>query len=164
MQTNRIDVHHHIVPPFYREELLAAGDNFSGWRVPTWSPEAALSTMESVGISKAYLSVSTPGALIYSDPSRSRDLARRLNVYSAGLVAAHPSRFGFFASLPSLLDLEGTLQEITYSHDVLGAAGFLVFTSYGDSHTYLGTEAFEKVWAKLDEIHAVLDSQVTLFS
>lgn len=39
----RIDVHHHLIPPFYREHLAAAGIAEDGGRaLPEWSPHAAM--------------------------------------------------------------------------------------------------------------------------
>ncbi|WP_225821677.1 amidohydrolase family protein [Streptomyces naphthomycinicus] len=36
----RIDVHTHVVPPFWGEALPSHGGDPSGWATPSWSPEA----------------------------------------------------------------------------------------------------------------------------
>lgn len=63
----------------------------------------------------------------------------------------------FFASLPSLTDIEGTLNEIDYAHSKLKPDGYTVFTSYGPKHDlYLGHPSFKSIWAKFNEIKAVV--------
>lgn len=49
---------------------------------------------------------------ISATEEEARHLACKGNEYAAGLRARHPDKFGFFASLPSLIDIEGTLTEI----------------------------------------------------
>jgi hypothetical protein len=39
---NRIDVHQHVVPPFYAKALPTHGDDPSGMVIPQWSPESAI--------------------------------------------------------------------------------------------------------------------------
>ena len=87
-KANRIDVHHHYVPPF-RE-----GPSWS------WSPEIALGDMDRHNVATAILSgVSFPEPL--NDGTRqARDLARRVNEYVATLAEQHPGRFGLFAAVP----------------------------------------------------------------
>jgi 6-methylsalicylate decarboxylase len=83
-------------------------------------------------------------------------LARQANEYCAKLRDEKPSTFGFFASMPDLLDTKGTLAEIAYALDVLKADGITVFTRYGASNNYLGHEAFEPIWAELNSRAAVI--------
>ncbi|KAJ5218842.1 uncharacterized protein N7498_000941 [Penicillium cinerascens] len=122
--TNKIDTHHHYVPSFYRN-----GDA-SGWPTPSWTPMWSRLLMRRLGVKTAILSVTAPGAFIL-EGSASFDLARRLNEYGAQLRNEEPQRFGFFASLPSLLDTEAALAEITYALDTLHADGVTLFTRYG---------------------------------
>lgn len=44
----------------------------------------------------------------------------------------------FFASLPSLHDIDACLAELAYVFDILGAAGVTLFTCHGTGHDYLG--------------------------
>ncbi|MFD8819850.1 hypothetical protein ACFV23_52350, partial [Streptomyces sp. NPDC059627] len=67
----RIDVHQHLIPPFYRDALAAHGIAEAGGRaLPGWSPEGALELMELLGTETAILSVSTPGTGILAEPPR----------------------------------------------------------------------------------------------
>jgi predicted TIM-barrel fold metal-dependent hydrolase len=114
--------------------------------------------MAANNIRKAILSVTAPGVPIVLDIEGGRALAREINEYSAELREAQPDSFGFFASLPSLLDTEGTVTEIEYALDVLKADGVTLFTRYGNgsnSH-YLGHASFDPIWSALDARNAVV--------
>ena len=94
----RIDTHHHLIPPGYRNALQKAGLSEAGGRaLPDWSPEASLQTMAELGVGTAMLPVSTPGTAFLPNPADAAALARDLNDYTAELVAAQRDRFGFFA-------------------------------------------------------------------
>lgn len=111
--------------------------------------------MKENGIQKAILSLTAPGATIAATQTEARHLARKANEYAAGLRDRHPDKFGFFASLPSLMDTEGTLAEIQYAMDILNADGVTLFTRYGDGNNYLGHSMFTSIWAELDKRKAV---------
>ncbi|KHK56548.1 amidohydrolase [Burkholderia sp. A9] len=149
---NRIDVHQHVVPPFWADALPAHGGDPSGWGSPTWSPEAALAFMDSLEIQTGVLSLTAPGVQGWNGQAK-RDMARQVNEYVAGLVAKWPTRFGNFATLP-LPDVDGTLAEIDHAFDTLNADGVVLLSNYGG--TYLGDAAFEPVWDALDRRHAVV--------
>lgn len=152
----RIDTHHHIVPDFYAEAVQSTGGDPSGWPTPKWSIQQAKHTMSLLGIRTAILSVTAPGAKIYEDDfEKSRIFARKLNNYSADLVKSDPEKFGFFASLPTLLDIEGTIKEIEYAHSILKADGFTLFTSYGHGQ-YLGHPSFQPIWSTLNKLKAIV--------
>jgi predicted TIM-barrel fold metal-dependent hydrolase len=129
-----IDVHHHIVPPFYLEEAGAALRAQGGGKilpsVAAWTPQGSLAAMDSQGIQTAMLSISTPG-IWFQDAAQAASLARRCNEYAADLVRTHAQRFGLFAALP-LPDVAASLAEIAYAFDVLRADGIGLMTSYGD--------------------------------
>ena len=61
--------------------------------------------------------------------STTRRVARSRNEYAAQLVRDHPTRVGFFATLP-LPDVEGSLSEIAYAFDVFKADGIGLMTNY----------------------------------
>lgn len=145
-----IDVHHHILPPFYLDAMRAAGAG-ADIRFPDWRPEDSLEVMDRHGVAAAVVSVSTPG-VHFGDDTAARVLARRVNEYAAGLVRAHPTRFGAFASLP-LPDVDGALTELAYALDDLALDGVVLLSSAGDR--YLGDPAFEAVFAELDRRRAV---------
>ncbi|WP_322048688.1 amidohydrolase family protein [Paraburkholderia sp. J67] len=151
-QRNRIDVHQHIVPPFWADALPAHGGDPSGWKCPAWSVESALAFMDSQQIATGVLSLTAPGVKGWSGQAK-RDIARKVNEFTAGVVARHPARFGNFATLP-LPDVDGSLAEIAHAYDALNADGVVLLSNYDGA--YLGDPAFEPVWAELDRRHAVV--------
>ncbi|CAB3966775.1 amidohydrolase [Burkholderia aenigmatica] len=126
---NRIDVHQHVVPPFWADALPAHGGDPSGWGSPTWSPEGAIAFMDSLEIETGVLSLTAPGVQGWNGQAK-RDMARQVNEYVAGLVAKWPTRFGNFATLP-LPDVDGTLAEIGHAFDTLKADGVVLLSNYG---------------------------------
>jgi 6-methylsalicylate decarboxylase len=151
-----IDVHHHIVPPFYlAQNRHRIAESRGGQISPAWlgwTPEKALADMDKHGVTTAVISLSTPGVW-FGDAREACDMARRCNDYAAQLAHSHPRRFGRFATIP-LPDIDGSLREIEYACDVLGAEGVGLLTSYGDR--WLGDPLFEPVLADLDRRSAVV--------
>ncbi|CAF1546761.1 unnamed protein product, partial [Didymodactylos carnosus] len=78
------------------------------------------------------------------------------NDYCSTIVKQNPKHFGFFASLMTLTDVEGVLEEIAYVFDVLGADGIILFTSYNNGQMYLGHPIFKPIWSELNRRHAVV--------
>lgn len=150
----RIDVHHHLIPPFYRDLLAKAGIAEAGGRaLPDWSPEAALELMDLLGTATAIVSVSTPGTGFLTDPGEAADLARRLNDFSASLAAEHPGRFGYFATLP-MPDAAVSAIEAERALDGLGADGVTLLAN--NQGTYLGASGQDALWQALDDRGAVV--------
>lgn len=148
----RIDVHQHVVPPFWAEALPANGGDPSGWHSPDWSPEKALAFMDEQQIATGILSLTAPGVTGWATKAR-RDMARRVNEYTADLTRTHPGRFGNFATLP-LPDVDGALEEVAHAFDTLKADGVILLSSVDGS--YLGDPMFDPVWAELDRRAAVV--------
>lgn len=156
---HRIDVHQHVVPPFWAKALPVHGGDPSGPRsgdpsnsvLPPWSPDSAIDFMDSQQIATGILSLTAPGVVGWENSGR-REMARRINEYTAGLVAKRPERFGHFATLP-LPDIDGALHELEYALDTLRADGVILLANYAGR--YLGEAAFEPIWAELDRRHAV---------
>ena len=143
---HRIDVHHHVCPPAYREALRRIGVRQEGGvPVPRWSAEHALAIMDRQGIATAIASISAPG-VYFGDLGLARDLARLCNEFTADVIAAHPDRFGGFAVLP-LPDIGAALEELGHALDVLHLDGVIVLTSV-DGH-YLGDPLFDPLLAEL---------------
>ncbi|MCJ1240501.1 hypothetical protein MMC14_008504 [Varicellaria rhodocarpa] len=133
-----------------------AGGDPSGWYIPEWTVEADKDISQTVGNQTAILTVTAPGPCIEEDSEKSTILARQCNEYVAALRDNDPSGYGFFASLPSLIDEERTLKEIAYAFDVLHADGVILFTRYGNDNHYLGHEKFNNIWAELNRREAVV--------
>jgi len=149
----RIDTHQHLIPPDYLKALHKAGIGEAGGReIPDWSAETALQTMTDLDIATAIVSVSTPGTTILPDPADAAALARDLNDYSAALVAAHPDRFGFFATVP-MRHVEKSVAEVVRALDELKADGVILLANSAGS--YLGEDGQDALFAALDARSAV---------
>lgn len=152
--SRRIDVHQHLVPPFYRDGLTKAGIAEAGGRaLPEWSAGAALEVMDLLGTETAILSVSTPGTGFLSDPDEAVGLARRLNDHSAGLTTEHPASFGWFATLP-MPDVVASAAEAERALAELGADGVTLLAN--NQGPYLGADGQDPLWQVLDEHGAVV--------
>jgi 6-methylsalicylate decarboxylase len=149
---DRIDVHHHLVPPFWAEALSRHGGDPSGWHSPAWSVDSSLAFMDAQQIATAVLSLTAPGVTGWEAAGR-REMARRVNEFGAELVARWPGRFGSFATLP-LPDLEAALRELEYAFDLLRADGVVLLSNYAGH--YLGDPAFGPLWSELDRRAAVV--------
>ena len=152
---HRIDVHHHLTPPAYVEELAPMHQLTR--QTLDWTPARAIEQMDQGGVATSITSITTPG-LWFGSHSPARRLARACNDYAAKLVADQPRRFGMFVNLP-LPDIEGSLKEIEYGLDVLKADGVSLFTSYGDK--WLGDPAFNPVYEELNRRKAVVYTHPT---
>jgi predicted TIM-barrel fold metal-dependent hydrolase len=145
----RLDVHHHLNPPFLAEATKPR-------RVPPnlvgWTPEKSLADMEKAGVLTAILSLPRSPSLFFGGDDASRRLTRRVNEYTAGLRRSYPGRFGFWAELP-LPDVEGSVAEIGYALDTLGADGVALATSYGSK--WLGDPSFAPMWEELNRRKAI---------
>lgn len=148
----RIDVHQHVMPPFWRERMKETGCNPNNYPLPPWTPELAIAFMDSMEIASGILSLTTPG-VTYWPPEERRAAAAQANDYVAGIAAAHPGRFGSFATLP-LPDVEGAVLELTHALDELKADGVTLFSNYNG--VYLGDPMFEPLWAQLDRREAIV--------
>ncbi|MGV9689131.1 amidohydrolase family protein [Streptomyces sp. NPDC003444] len=150
----RIDVHQHVVPDFYRAELAKAGITDAGGRaLPAWSPESVLELMDLLGTATSIVSVSTPGTGFLTAPAEAADLARRLNDHSAALVSDHPGRFGFFATLP-MPDADASAAEAARALDELRADGVTLLAN--NRGTYLGADGQDTLWRALNDRGAVV--------
>jgi 6-methylsalicylate decarboxylase len=149
---HRIDVHQHVVPPFWAKELPTHGGDPSGAVIPEWSPDRAIDFMDSQEIATGILSLTAPGVAQWEQGER-KEMARRVNEYTAELVAKRPDRFGNFATLP-LPDVDGALRELEHAFDTLRADGVILLSN--NAGTYLGDAAFEPLWAELNRRQAVV--------
>ena len=149
----RIDTHHHAIPTDYRNQLLKAGLAEAGGRaVPEWSPEGSLQTMSELGVGTAILSVSTPGTAFLPNRADAAALAGDLNDYLATVIAAHPDRFGFFATVP-MPHVDESVAEVVRSLDELHADGVVLLANAAG--VYLGQDGQDDLFAALDARSAV---------
>lgn len=147
----RIDVHHHLLPPFYVDALQRVGlAGFADRMLPPWTAEQSLAMLDARGIQAALMSLPAP-AVDFGEPRTRVELARRCNEYAADLVQRYPSRFGAFATLP----LPGTAEacaEAIHALDVLKADGVILLAS--SSGCFLGDPSLDELMAELDRRNA----------
>ncbi len=152
MRQGRIDVHHHVLPAFFREAQTAGGYPGTAYRpFPDWSPETSLALMDRLGVAAAVLSFSAPG-IYYGDRAACRDLARRCNDYLADLIVRHPGRFGAFAALP-FPDVDDCLAEIGRACEI-GLDGFMHLTQIDNRPA--GHPDFHEIYRELDRRSAAV--------
>lgn len=132
------------------------GGDPSGWAIPEWTIEKDLEFSEQERIGFNILSITAPGPELLPLGEKQARFCREANEYAAQVQAAHPARYGFFASVPSLLDTEAARKEITYALDELHADGIVLFTRYGKDNHYLGHPDFRPIWDLLDGRSAVV--------
>lgn len=150
----RIDVHHHFLPDVYVDALTRADLKKldGGIPIPAWSEAAALEMMERQNIATAMISLSSPSTH-FLPLAQKPALVRQVNEAGVALMRKHPTRFGFFASLP-LPDVETSLREIAYAFDTLGVDGIVLETNINGE--YLGSRRFAPVFAELNRRRATL--------
>ncbi len=148
---HRIDVHFHSVPKAYARALAdsALGPHI---RIPEWSPDLALKTMDANGIAIAICSLSVPGCHL-GDDAKARALSRAVNDESAEFVAKSGGRFGNFATLP-IPDIDGACAEAIHALDVVRHDGVGLLANYNG--VYLGDPSFDPLFEVLNERHAVV--------
>jgi predicted TIM-barrel fold metal-dependent hydrolase len=108
--------------------------------------------MDSAGIDAAVLSISSPG-VFFGDIEAAIKLASRVNDEAARVVAEHPDRFGFAASLP-LPDEDAAVREAHRALGELEADAISLHTNYGG--LYLGDPALDGLLQVLDSYNAVV--------
>jgi predicted TIM-barrel fold metal-dependent hydrolase len=141
---NIIDVHAHFQPPAIRD--LNQGGPMNAWDV-----QKQIEDMDAAGVSRAMLSVTTPG--VPATGETGRRIARESNEYAAKLAADHGRRFGFFTCVP-MDDMDAALKEVAHGFDVLKAHGVGLFTSYSGS--WLGDARFDPLFAELQRRKAIV--------
>nr|WP_256674610.1 amidohydrolase family protein [Pseudomonas sp. ALS1131] len=155
----RMDVHHHLLPPFYCAALQRAGiGDFAGMGLPEWTVEQSLDLLDTQGIQAAMLSLPAPGVDI-GDAHVAVDLARRCNEYAADLVQRYPRRFGSFATVPLPATAEACAEAI-HALDVLKADGVMLLAS--NAGVFLGDPRFDELMAELDRRDATVFVQPNL--
>lgn len=131
------------------------GGDPSGWPIPEWSLEKDLAFNEEQRISFAILSITAPGAGILPLAEQA-DFCRQANEAAAKIREAQPTRYGFFATIPSLLDPEAAPKELAHALDELKADGIILYTRYGSDNHYLGHSDFRSTWALLNKRRATV--------
>ena len=153
IKSDRIDVHHHIVPSEYLKALASVGIKTAvGEPFPSWTPEKSIDLMDRHGIKVAITSISAPG-IYFGDLNFTRTLARECNEFSARLIKDYPQRFGAFAVLP-IPDIKASLAELKYALDILMLDGIVLLTNIDG--VYLGDPKFNEILSELNQRKAIV--------
>lgn len=150
MPAQRIDVHTHAMSDAAIGELVAHGGfaPTGGYKISVrWTPEAALEYMDRQGIAAQVVSMPMTFVGSQADPKFGTRVSRLVNEGHAELIAAHPGRFGAFATLPADGPDEA-LAELAHALDVLHLDG--VALSSNSRGRYLGHPELEPVLAELE--------------
>lgn len=151
--SNRIDVHHHVIPPAFVDAMEMRGiHEVAGAPLPTWRPEDSIDIMDMFGIQTAITSLSAPG-VYFDDEAEACRLARECNEFSAKMREQYPERFGFFAVLPMPFT-EHACKEAIYALEHLNADGIVLLGS--TEGRFLGNPHFEELMAELNRRKAVV--------
>lgn len=149
-----IDVHAHIVPPFYAKAVVDAGlvdargrAATDGYPLPDWSLDDTLRCMDTHDVDASVLSITAPGVSFLPHEDQA-PLARRLNEELAAVVRAHPRRFANMAILP-LPDVDAAASELRFALDQHGFDGVALYSNF--SGRYLGDPMFDPIMAQLHE-------------
>jgi 6-methylsalicylate decarboxylase len=156
--TFTVDIHHHLIPDFYRRATEHDGQSVGGVLPAAWSQASALSFMDDAGIDVAIASISAPGVHL-GDDAQARALACRCNDFLADMVRSRPDRFGGFAILP-LPDVDGALEELPRALDQLGLDGVVLLTN-ALGH-YLGDPLYRPLFDELQRRAALVFIHPTL--
>jgi predicted TIM-barrel fold metal-dependent hydrolase len=148
----RIDVHHHFLPPEYLADLKRQGLHWTGGpALPEWNLDIAREVMDRNGIATA---IASPVPQVYwGDIAGATRWARHCNEYAATMMQKDPRRFGALATLP-LPDTKAACKELEYALDVLKLDGVILFSSAGDQ--YPGDPAFEELFQELERRKATV--------
>jgi 6-methylsalicylate decarboxylase len=149
----RIDVHHHLLPPQFLADLKRRGVHWTGGSPPApgWTPEVGIEMMQRNGIALAMSSVVPQ--VDWGEREAAAACARMSNDYSARVVQDYPEHFGAFGTLP-LPYVEDAARELEYALDVLKLDGVVLFASQGTQ--YLGDPSYEEVFQELERRKAVV--------
>ena len=156
-----IDVHAHPLTPHYHDlvqKIRELGSNerfpyrsFLPPKLPDWSAESALETMEREGLHAQVLSL--PDATVELRGDAARRVAREVNEMMAEILKQHPGKFAALASVPHD-DPAATLSEIEYALDVLQLDGIATTTNIRG--VSLGDRSLDPWLAELHRREAIL--------
>ena len=148
-----IDIHSHVVTDKYLQ-YLADNDALmaDGYPLPAWDEKSHLDFMDSTGIERSVLTLSSPQPW-FGSVEECSGVIRSVNERMAAAKRRNPGRCLWCAALPQP-DIEASVREAVYALDSLGADGIKLATSAGG--IYLGDSVYDPLMKLLDEREAVV--------
>ncbi len=130
-----IDIHAHISPQAFID-AIPTGEDWHGVTASavashhhnprtTWSPEARLADMDSLGVDVQILSTNAVFYNYDKDAEAVAAMSRDSNDYVAQLTRDHPTRFAGLANLP-MQDVSASIDELERSVTQLGLKGAMI--------------------------------------
>ena len=151
--TQAIDVHSHIVTDEYLKYLAANNALMEdGYPLPSWDETSHIEFMDSAGIDRSVLTLSSPQPW-FGNVEESSKVIRSVNESMAQAKRNHPDRFLWCAAVPQP-DIEASVNEAVFALDSLGADGIKLATSVDG--VYLGDSIYDPLMKVLDEREAVV--------
>jgi predicted TIM-barrel fold metal-dependent hydrolase len=161
IKQGRIDVHHHIIPPAFVEEMQRRGlVKVAGASLPKWTPSQSVEIMNANGIQTAITSLSAPG-VYFGNKREAVDLARRCNEFSAEMRTRYPGRFGSFAVLPMPFT-DPAIAEAIYALDHPHAEGVVLLGS--TDGVFLGDPCFDELMEELNRRSAIVFEHPNIYA
>ena len=115
-----IDVHTHVIPTIWKEELIKAGYEaegtqpiIDGFLTPEWDIGMYMKNRDEFGYDYSVMSIGTPGVNFLRGKAAT-ELARTINNEMASYIKKYPTRLGAMALLP-FPNLDDCLTEIKVS-------------------------------------------------
>src|SRR6185312_6742773 len=106
---NIVDVHAHFTPPAFRTAGIAAGPMVG------WSVEKQYEEMGKAGVSRALLSITTPGVTVAGEAGVR--LGREANDYCAKVASDSKGRLGQFVYVHRPDEPDAALKDVAYGLD-----------------------------------------------
>ena len=151
----KIDFHSHAILKSYVDGLKLLkidAEKVEGFPLPKWSVEDHLKFMSDAKIDFSILSMATPH-IFNGDKVATVEVARMINEEFADICRNFSDKFAFAATIP-LPTIEGSINEIKYSMDKLGAIGVKVPSNCRG--IYLGDEQFDPIFAELNRRESIV--------
>ncbi len=151
-QLRLIDVHHHCVLPAYEQALVRSGAaDLSRPLRKNASAEEAIASMSQFGIAGAVINPLSVAGVHHGNDANARYLCETTNEALAKYVSVAHEKLGFFAPIP-FPDVQGSLKQMEYALDTLGADGLIMLTN--QNGVYVGDPIGEELWQEMDRRHA----------
>ncbi|MDP9028409.1 MAG: amidohydrolase [Actinomycetota bacterium] len=129
-----IDAFSHFLPRKVLDRYRVIAPNLPALaafeRLPElWDVDVRLESLQAFPDLQQILNFGNPPVETFGDPAVAAMLARMANEELAHIAESHPNRFPAFTAVLPMTDVSLALDELSYSHDQLGARGIQIYTN-----------------------------------